>query len=44
LQQYAASLAVEQAARRLVITAETDRLLVQNFAQRLGEGGKGGEN
>jgi F-type H+-transporting ATPase subunit b len=40
LQQYAAGLAVEQAARRLVITAETDRLLVKNFAQRLGEGGE----
>ncbi len=45
LQQYAASLAIEQAARRLVITAETDRMLIRNFAQRLGEqGSKGGEN
>ncbi len=46
LQQYAATLAVEQAARRLVISAETDRLLVKSFAQRLGEdeGGKGGAN
>ncbi len=43
LQQYAASLAIEQAAKRLVISAETDRLLVKNFAQRLTEG-KGGEN
>ncbi len=43
LQQYAAGLAIEQAAKRLVISAETDRLLIQNFAQRLGEG-KGGEN
>ncbi len=43
LQQYAAGLAVEQAARRLVITAETDRLLVKNFAQRLSEN-KGGQN
>jgi F-type H+-transporting ATPase subunit b len=46
LQQYAAGLAIEQAARRLVISAETDRVLVKNFAQRLGEGSghKGGEN
>lgn len=45
LQQFAAELAIEQAARRLVITAETDRLLVQGFARRLaGEGGKGGDN
>jgi F-type H+-transporting ATPase subunit b len=43
LQQYAAGLAIDQAAKRLVITAETDRLLVQNFAQRLGDS-KGGEN
>ena len=43
LQQYAAGLAIEQAARRLVISAETDRLLVKNFAQRLGEP-RGGEN
>jgi F-type H+-transporting ATPase subunit b len=35
IQQYAAELAIEQAARKLVVTAETDRLLVQNFAQRL---------
>lgn len=35
LQQHAAELAIEQAARKLVVTAETDRLLVQNFAQRL---------
>ncbi len=43
LQRYAASLAVEQAARNLVITAETDRALVRDFAQRLGES-KGGAN
>ncbi len=36
LQQYAAELAIEQAAKKLVISAETDRLLVQNFARRLG--------
>ena len=34
LQQQAAGLAIEQAARKLVVTAETDRLLVQHFAQR----------
>ena len=35
LQQYAAELAIEQAARKLVVSAATDRLLVQNFARRL---------
>jgi F-type H+-transporting ATPase subunit b len=45
LQQFAADLAIEQAARKLVITAETDRLLVQNFAQRLtGDDSKKGQN
>jgi F-type H+-transporting ATPase subunit b len=45
LQQYAAELAIEQAARKLVVTAETDRLLVQSFARRLtGDDSKGGEN
>jgi F-type H+-transporting ATPase subunit b len=38
IQKYAAELAVEQASRKLVVTAETDRLLVENFAHRLGEG------
>ncbi len=32
---YAAELAVEQAARKLVVTAEMDKLLVDNFAQAL---------
>jgi F-type H+-transporting ATPase subunit b len=45
IQQYAAELAIEQAARKLVVTAETDRLLVQNFAQRLtGDDPKKGQN
>lgn len=45
LQQFAAELAIEQAARKLVVSAETDRLLVQSFARRLsGEGSRGGEN
>jgi F-type H+-transporting ATPase subunit b len=45
LQRYAAELAIEQAARKLVVSAETDRLLVQRFARRLGvDGPKGGEN
>lgn len=35
LKQHAAELAIEQAARKLVVTAETDRLLVREFAQRL---------
>jgi F-type H+-transporting ATPase subunit b len=45
LQQYAAGLAIEQAARKLVVSAETDRLLVQGFAQNLtGDGTKKGQN
>jgi len=45
LQQYAAELAIEQAGRKLVVNAETDRLLVQNFARRLGsDDDKGGQN
>jgi F-type H+-transporting ATPase subunit b len=45
LQQHAAELAIEQAARKLVISAETDRLLVQGFAQRLtGDESKKGQN
>lgn len=45
IQKYAAELAIEQAARKLVVSAETDRLLVQDFARRLaGEESKGGQN
>jgi F-type H+-transporting ATPase subunit b len=45
LQQYAAEMAIEQAARKLVVSAETDRLLVQGFAQRLtGDDSKKGSN
>ena len=45
LQKYAAELAIEQAAKKLVVTAETDRLLVQNFARRLtGDDSSGGHN
>jgi F-type H+-transporting ATPase subunit b len=43
LKQQAAELAIEQAARKLVVTAETDRLLVQGFAERL-TGDKKGQN
>jgi F-type H+-transporting ATPase subunit b len=43
LQQYAAELAIEQAGRKLVVNAETDRLLIQNFAKRLSDD-KGGQN
>jgi F-type H+-transporting ATPase subunit b len=42
IQQYAAELAIEHAARKLVVSAETDRLLVEAFASRLGD--KGGQN
>ncbi len=38
IQKYAAELAIEQAARKLVVSAETDRLLVENFAHKLTEG------
>ena len=41
LQKYAAELAIEQASRKLVMSAETDRLLIQNFAARLGAADKG---
>jgi F-type H+-transporting ATPase subunit b len=45
LQQYAAELAIEQAAQKLVVSAETDRLLVQGFARRLtGDDSKEGQN
>jgi F-type H+-transporting ATPase subunit b len=45
IQQYAAELAIDQAARKLVVSAETDRLLVQNFARRLmGDDSKDGHN
>jgi F-type H+-transporting ATPase subunit b len=45
IQQYAAELAIEQAAKKLVVTAETDRLLVQDFARRLvGDKAKEGQN
>ena len=45
LQHHAAELAIEQAARKLVVSAETDRLLVQGFAQRLtGDESKKGQN
>ncbi len=43
IQQYAAELAIEHAVRKLVVSAETDRLLVESFAHRLG-GDKGGQN
>jgi len=45
LQRYAAELAIEQAAHRLVVSAETDRLLVQGFARQLtGDESKKGQN
>jgi len=43
IQNYAAELAIDQAAKKLVVTAETDRLLVENFARRL-SAEVGGEN
>jgi F-type H+-transporting ATPase subunit b len=45
IQQYAADLAIDQAAKKLVVTAETDRLLVQGFARQLtGSDPKEGQN
>jgi F-type H+-transporting ATPase subunit b len=45
IQRYAAELSIEQAARKLVVSAETDRLLVQGFARRLtGDDSKEGQN
>lgn len=45
IQQYAADLAIDQAAKKLVLTAETDRLLVEDFARRLvGGDAKEGHN
>ncbi|MGA8939277.1 MAG: ATP synthase F0 subunit B [Acidobacteriaceae bacterium] len=38
IQKYAAELAIDQATRKLVVSAETDRLLVEHFAHKLGEG------
>jgi F-type H+-transporting ATPase subunit b len=43
IQHYAAELAIDQAARKLIVTAETDRLLVESFAHRLGSD-NGGQN
>jgi F-type H+-transporting ATPase subunit b len=44
IQQYAADLAIDQAAKKLVVSAETDRILVQEFARRLGADVEGGRN
>lgn len=44
IQQYAADLAIDQAAKKLVVTAETDRVLIQEFARRLGNDFEGGRN
>jgi F-type H+-transporting ATPase subunit b len=45
LQSYAAGLAIDQAASKLVVSTETDRLLVQGFALRLtGDGTKKEQN
>jgi F-type H+-transporting ATPase subunit b len=45
IQQYAAELAIDQAARKLIVSAETDRLLIQSFARRLtGDDSKEGSN
>ena len=43
IQQFAAQLAIEQAARSLVVTPETDRQLVESFARQL-TNQRGGQN
>ncbi len=43
IQQFAAGLAIDQAARKLIVTAETDRLLVEGFARQL-TSENGGQN
>jgi F-type H+-transporting ATPase subunit b len=40
IQKFAAELAIEQAARKLVVSADTDRVLVESFAHKLGEGSR----
>ena len=45
IQIFAADLAIDQAAKKLVVSAETDRLLVQEFARRLEDKNpRGGQN
>jgi len=44
LREFAARLAVEQAASRLTISADDDQALIAQFAARLGTQGKGGAN
>ena len=44
LREFAARLAVEQAAARLTISADDDQALIAQFAARLGTQGKGGAN
>ena len=44
LREFAAKLAVEQAASRLTISADDDHALIAQFAARLGTQGKGGAN
>ena len=43
IQSYAAGLAIEQAARKLTVTADADQLLIENFVSRL-KSQKGSEN
>jgi len=44
LRHYAADLAIEQAARQLVLTPETDRALIAEFIREAQNGGAGGGN
>jgi F-type H+-transporting ATPase subunit b len=42
IQKYAAELAISQAAQKLVVSVDTDRMLVESFAQKLGSGVEAG--
>lgn len=44
LRGFAADLAIEQAERQLVLTAETDRALIAEFISDMASNGKGGKN
>jgi F-type H+-transporting ATPase subunit b len=44
LRHFAADLAIEQAARQLTLTPETDRALIAEFIGQVSSDGKGGKN
>ncbi len=44
LRNFAADLAIDQAAKQLVLTAENDRALIAEFVRDTATSGKGGQN